>query len=49
MRWDEYHRNILQESEILGYQFELRRDTKREQSMSIDEEEPSVRLRNLDW
>ena len=57
---DEFHRNILQAGEILGYQFELRRDTKSvsgesagneqsEQSTSIDEEESSVRLGNLDW
>ena len=57
---DEFHRNIIQGGEILGYQFEPRRDTnsisgesasneQSQQSMSIDEEETSVRLGNLDW
>jgi hypothetical protein len=56
---DEFHRNILQGGEVLGYQFEPRRNTNSvsaeladnedDQSMSIDEEESFVRLGNLDW
>ena len=56
---DEFHRNILQGGEVLGYQFEPRRstnsvsaelaDNEDDQRMSIDEEESFVRLGNLDW
>jgi hypothetical protein len=56
---DEFRRNILQGGEVLGYQFEPRRNTNSvsaeladnedNQSMSIDEEESFVRLGNLDW
>ena len=56
---DEFHRNILQGGEVLGYQFEPRRNTNSasaeladnedDQSMSIDEEESFVRLGNLGW
>jgi hypothetical protein len=58
-RLDEFHRNILQRGEVLGYQFEPRRNTNSDsaeladneddQIMSIDEEESFVRLGNLDW
>jgi hypothetical protein len=45
---------MLQEGEILGYQFEPRRDGNSESdesagNMSIDENEANVRLGNLDW
>ena len=56
---DEFRRNILQGGEVMGYQFEPRRNTNSvsaeladnedNQSMSIDEEESFVRLGNLDW
>ena len=56
---DEFHRNILQGSEVLGYQFELRRDSnngsgesadiEEDQNMSSDEDESVVCLGNLDW
>ena len=56
---DESHRNILQGCEVLGYQFEPRRDSKYgsgesadiegDQNMSSDEDEFVVRLGNLDW
>ena len=56
---DEFHEYILQEGEVLGYQFEPRRnanivndesaETEDDQNMSTDEEESSVRLGNLDW
>ena len=60
-RWDEFHRDILQAGVILGYQFEPRRDSLNnasgesadiegeENNMLIDEEQPLVRLGNLDW
>ena len=56
---DEFRKNIVQGGEVLGYQFEPRRNTNSvsaeladnedNQSMSIDEEESFVRLGNLDW
>ena len=56
---DEFRKNILQGGEVLGYQFEPRRNTNSVSaeladnednlSMSIDEEESFVRLGNLDW
>ena len=58
---DEFHRNILQGGEVLGYQFEPRRDSNNgsgesayiedDQNMSSDqdEDESVVRLGNLDW
>ena len=58
---DEFHRDILQVGVFLGYQFEPRRDSLNnasgesadikgeENNMSIDEEQPLVRLGNLDW
>ena len=56
---NEFHRNILQGGEVLGYQFEPRRDSKNgsgesadiedDQNMSFDEDESVVRLGNLDW
>ena len=56
---DEFHRNILQGGEVLGHQFESRRDSnngsgesadiKDDQNMSPDEDESVVRLGNLDW
>ena len=58
---DEFHRDILQAGVILGYQFEPRRDflnnasgesadiEGEENNMLIDEEQPLVRLGNLDW
>ena len=56
---DEYHQYIAEGGEVLGYQFEPRRiansingesaDIEGNQNMSIDEEESSVRLGNLDW
>ena len=56
---DEFHRNILQGDEVLGYQFEPRRDSnngsgesadiEEDQNMSSDEDESVVRLGNLDW
>ena len=58
-RLDDFNSNIaLQVGEIVGYQFEPRRDNDNEtqsgesdsdQSMSVDEDEPYVRLGNLDW
>jgi hypothetical protein len=53
-RLDDFHSNMLQEGEILGYQFEPRRDGNSESdesagNMSIDEDEANVRLGNLDW
>ena len=55
----EFHGYILEVGEVLGYQFEPRRignsvngesaETIADQNMSTDEEELSVRLRNLDW
>ena len=51
--------NILQGGEVLGYQFEPRRDSSNgsgesadiedDQNMSSDEDESVVRLGNLDW
>ena len=56
---DEFHKNILQGGEVLGYQFEPTRDSNNDsgesadieddQSMSSDEDESVVRLGNLDW
>ena len=57
---DEFHRNILQGGEVVGYQFEPRRDSinngsgesadiEDDQNMSSDEDESVVRLGNLDW
>ena len=56
---DEFHRNILQGGEALGYQFEPRRDSNNgsgesadiedDQNMSSEEGESVVRLGNLDW
>ena len=56
---DESHRNILQGGEVLGYQFEPRRDSNNgsgesadiedDQNMSTDEDGSVVRLGNLDW
>ena len=56
---DESHRNILQGGEVLGYQFEPRRDSNNgsgesadiedDQNMSPDEDGSVVRLGNLDW
>ena len=56
---DEFHRNILQGSKVLGYQFESRRDSNNSsgesadiedvQNISSDEDESVVRLGNLDW
>ena len=55
----EFHRNILQGGEVLGYQFKPRRDSNNgsgesadiedDQNMSSDEDESVVRLGNLDW
>ena len=51
---DEFYRNILQGGEVLGYQFEPRRDSNNgrgedDQNMSSEEGESVVRLGNLDW
>ena len=57
---DEFHRNILQDGEFLGYrQFEPRRGSNNgsgqsayiedDQNMPSDEDESVVRLGNLDW
>ena len=56
---DEFYRNVLQGGEVLGYQFEPRRDSNNgsgesadiedDQNMSSDEDESVVRLGNLDW
>ena len=56
---DEFHRNIFQGGEVLGYQFKPRRDSSNgsgesadiedDQNMSSDEDESVVRLGNLDW
>ena len=56
---DELHRNILQGGEVLGYQFEPRRDSNHangesadiedDQNMSSDEDESVARLGNLAW
>ena len=57
---DEFHRNIFQGGEVLGYQFEPIRDSNNhgsgesadiedDQNMSSDEDESVVRLGNLGW
>ena len=56
---DEFHRNILQGGEVLGYQFEPRRDSNNgsgesadiedDQNMSYDKDESVLHLGNLDW
>ena len=58
---DDFHRNILQGGEVLGYQFESKRnsnngsgesaDVEDDQNMSnsSDEDESAIRLGNLDW
>ena len=50
---DEFHRNILQWGEVLGYQFEPRQDSNNDieddQIISSDEDESVVRLGILDW
>ena len=56
---DEFHRNILQGGEVLGYQYQPRRDGNNgrgesadiedDQNMFSDKDESVVRLGNLDW
>ena len=55
---DEFHRDMLQVSEVLGYQFQPKRDSVSDESgsnsegdenMSTDEDQQAVRLDNLDW
>ena len=57
--FNEFHQYISDGGEVLGYQFEPRRiansingesaDNEGDQNMSIDKEESSIRLGNLDW
>ena len=55
---DEFHRDMLQVGEVLGYQFQPKRDSVSDESgsssegdenMSTDEDQQAVRLDNLDW
>ena len=55
---DEFHRDMLQVGEVLGYQFQPKRDIVSDESssngegdenMSTDEDQQAARLNNLDW
>ena len=59
---DEFHRDMLNAREVLGYQFQPRRDSVSGESsshnegdenmstdVSIDEDQQTARLDNLDW